>query len=342
VTPITVKFNLYKFGNNTPVATAEQTLAGFTHDFGQEVVSANLAMPNDPGFYRLEVIADSNNVFVEDRENDNSARRTIFLRTPPPDLTAPTVGNVQINNGAAVTSSRDVTISFDADDPASPTGQSTSGLDSFCVVRYSYNTAQRRWVEERCIFAPLPTPTGSTFSVTTRLPVREGTAYAFVWVRDNAGNISRVPGFDVISFIPAGDINIARNDVRVFRIFLAAGQTLNFTASPIFGDVDVSVFQGISNPVRCDVRASNGTTAEAVSVPSATCTGTVFQIEVRAVVNSRFTIGVVQNLVANLVVQPAAVGPEKDVSDIALVDGPPAAQAAISDAEELDLPLVLK
>jgi YVTN family beta-propeller protein len=342
VTPITVKFNLYKLGNSTPVATAEQTLGGFTRDFGQEVVSTNLAMPSNPGFYRLEVIADSNNVFAEDRENDNSARRTIFLRSPPPDLTAPTVSNVKINNGDAVTSSRDVTISFDAVDPPSPTGQTTSGLESFCVVRYSYNVAQRRWVEETCTFSPLPTPTGSTFSVTTRLPVREGTAYAFVWVRDNAGNISRVPGFDVISFIPAGDINIARNDVRVFRIFLAAGQTLNFTASPTFGDVDVSVFQGISNPVRCAVSASNGTTVEAVTVPGGTCTGTVFQIEVRAVVNSRFTIGVVQNLIANIVVQPAAVGPEKDVSDIALVDGPPAAQAAISDAAEIDLPLIVK
>ncbi len=340
--PIKVKFNLIKLGTSTPAVTAETTLAGFTRDFGQEVVTANLALPSASGFYRLEVIVDSDNTFAEDRENDNSARRTIFLRPTPPDLVAPTVSNVLINNGDAVTSSRDVTITFDAVDPASPTGQTTSGLESFCIVRYSYNAILRRWVEEVCAFTPLPTPTGSTFSVNTRLPVREGTAYAFVWVRDKAGNISQVPGFDVISFIPAGEINLNRNDVRVFRITLAAGQSLNFTTTQVFGDVDVSVFQGISNPVRCAVSAQNGTTAEAVTVPGGACTGTVFQIEVRAVVNSRFTIGVVQNLTANIVVAPTAVGPEKDVSDVATVDGPPAAQAAISDATELFLPQTVK
>ena len=61
-----------------------------------------------------------------------------------------------------------------------------------------------------------------TYTVNATIPPFEGTAYAFIWVKDAAGNISRTPGFDVVSFIPATPININRNDVRLFRILTRA------------------------------------------------------------------------------------------------------------------------
>jgi hypothetical protein len=84
--------------------------------------------------------------------------------------------------------------------------------------------------------------------------------------------------------------------------------------------------------------ANNGSQAEVVTIGSASCTGTDFQIEVRAIVNSRFTISVV-----------GAVGPITAADDISIaaagdtpsVVGPPALQTAIG-SEEIFLPVILK
>ena len=237
--PITVKFTIFKAGSSTPINTQQVTVGAFTKDFGQEIVKANaFTLPNQPGPYVLEVFVDSNNDFTEDREKDNIARRQFVVRPIPQDKTAPVIvdGSTQINGDAAITQSRDVTISFKADDPASPVGQSTSGLGSFCVVRYYYDGVLRRWVEQTCNFKPLPAKDGNgNFNIQTQLPDRLGVAYAFVWVRDNSGNIAKTPGFDFINFIPANARNINRNDVRIFRLKLTPGQSATLTFSPTIG-----------------------------------------------------------------------------------------------------------
>jgi YVTN family beta-propeller protein len=341
--PITVKFTVTKRGSSTPINTQDITVASFTRDFGQEIIkAAAFTLPNDPGRYVLTVVVDSNNDFPEDRERDNTARREFTVRRAPPDRTAPVVTSAVINNDDAITAVRDVTVKFNANDPTSPTGQTTSGLDSFCIVRYRYNNIQRRWVEENCDFRRLPTPAADgSFSVPTRLPDTVGVAYSFVWVKDKAGNISKEPGFDFINVIPAGERSIGRNDRRIFRIRLAVGQSLSLTVTPTAGDVDTTVFQGIGSPVRCDVSAiRNGTTAETVTVPSASCTGTEFQIEVRAVVNSRFSITTAVALAGLLQPQASGGTPAAALADPApAVAGPPSLQAAIEGSTLVYVPI---
>jgi len=207
---------------------------------------------------------------------------------------------------------------------------------------------RREWVEEECNFAALPAPEASTtdtFIVTTQLQAKEGVAYAFVWVKDNAGNISRTPGFDVISFVPTTEIRLRRNDVRIFRIPLAAGQTLKLDFTILSGDVDVEVFDDFTNPnaTRIAVSANNGTTAESV-----TLTGPgKFQVEVDAVVNSRFTIAT-STAAEAVAASSASPGVTLLDGDTPTVTGPPAARAAIEDdapeasAGQLYLPLVVK
>ena len=344
--PITVKFTLTKAGSSTPINTQEITVASFLRDFGQErIPAAPFTLPTQPGRYVLTVFVDSGGDFPEDRENDNIARRTFIVRPVPPDKTAPVVTSALINNDAAITSVRDVTITFNANDPASPAGQTTSGIDSFCIVRYYYNGTQRRWVEENCNFRQLPTPAADgSFSVPTRLPDTVGVAYSFVWVKDKAGNISKEPGFDFINVIPDGERSIDRNDRRVFRVRLTAGQSLSLTVTPTSGDVDTTVFKGILNPERCDVTAiRNGTTPETVTVPSAACTGTEFQIEVRAVVNSRFRITTAVASVGLLRPQASGGVPAAAPTDLEpTVAGPPALQTAIEGGAPVHLPTLLR
>ena len=340
-----------RFSGDGSFSPAEIILSDtdFNQDFGQAVVSTTWTVPNNAGLAEVIVEVDSDEVLPENNENDNTATRRIRIISPPPDRTPPVVNNIILsddnpfNDNDQIATTRDIQVKIVAEDPTSPAPQETSGLRSFCIVRYAYNTALRRWVEETCRFRRLPDPepgTTNTFIVSTQLRPVEGVAYAFVWVKDQAGNISREPGFDFISFIPGGAIRVNRNDTRLFRITTAS--PLQFTFTPEFGDIDVSVFQGLQpNAVRCVVSANNGLQAEVVTIGSGACSGQEFQIEVRAVVNSRFTIAVA----AARGVDTATSG---DISTQALplkplVGGPPALRTAIDpDDDETFLPIITK
>jgi YVTN family beta-propeller protein len=353
--PISVRFTLLKVGSSTPVNDQTIQVPAFTRDFGQETIRANpFNLPNQPGRYVLRVKVDSGGDpifgdFPEDRESDNTAQRFFTVRPIPPDRTAPVIvdGSTAINDDAAITQSRDVTVKFKADDPASPTGQSTSGLDSFCIVRYYYSAVQRRWIEENCNFKSLPAKASDgSFAVTARLTGQVGVNYVFVWVKDKAGNISKTPGFDFINFIPSGAQNIDRNDVRIFRITLNAGQSLTFNVtypSDGFGDVDLTLFKrDLSGNLVFVAKSNNsGTQPDSVTLTADPSGSTFFQVEARAVVNSRFTVtsqlalaGFLQPQ-ATSEIAPAAI----PVDTTAVVSGPPALQAAIDSAAPVLIPL---
>lgn len=336
------------FSTNAGSDSQQVTLteADFNQDFGQAVVEANFSVPADvQGNGTVTVEVDSDEAVLEARENDNEATRRIRLFNPPPDRTPPVVNSIFIsddspfNDADQIATTRNVQVKIVATDPASPSPAPTSGLESFCLVRYAYSVSLRRWVEESCVFRPLPDPVAAdTFIVDTQLRPFEGVGYVFAWVKDGDGNISRTPGFDFISFIPGNPINLNRNDVRLFRISTAS--PLEFTFTPSFGDVDVSVFQGFgTSAVRCELSANNGVVPEVVTIGSAPCTGTDFQIEVRAIANSRFTVNAAAG--RGLVASADEVS-LLAASNVPLVGGPPALRTAIADETQIFLPVVLK
>ena len=342
---LTVKFTLT---TSVGPSTQQVTLAAadFNQDFGQATKTVNFNVPSGVGnSATLTVEVGSDKELPETKENDNLVTRNIRLFDPPPDRTPPQVNNVFIsddnpfNDNDQVATTRNVQVKLIALDPLSPNPQPTSGLASFCLVRYAYDTSLRRWVEENCSFQPLPAPVApDTFIVNTQLRPVEGIGYVFAWVKDNAGNISRTPGFDFISFIPGNPINLNRNGVRLFRI--TTGSPLQFTFTPSFGDIDVAVFQGFNaGAPRCAVSANNGLSAETVTIGSAPCNGTEFQIEVRAVVNSRFTISTAAGLTSASTEDSIGA---MAVGNTPLVGGPPALRTAIGDAGQVFLPVILR
>jgi YVTN family beta-propeller protein len=313
----------------------------FNQNFGQATKTVPWNVPATPGVHFVFATVDTGGVLAEANENDNTAGRRIRTRPIPPDRTPPVIdqSSVTIDNGAPVTSSEDATVTFKASDPTSPSPQSTSGLDSFCIVRYTYDTVRRRWVEQNCVFQPLPAPNGDgSFTVHTQLKPKEGTAYAFVWVRDKAGNIARDPGFDVISFIPSPttDIEMDRNDVRTFRITLNPGQAVSFSVTPDIGDVDLFVFQSSSLITKS---ANSGTNVDTVTFSNTSASPALFQVEVHAVVNSRFRITANVTLASLLRAAPQVVGPAKVVPTAPLVSGPPI-KAAVEGGQDVVLPMI--
>ena len=328
----------------------------FKQDFGQAVISTTWSIPANPSgnFGTVTVTVDPEDELSEANEDDNDADRRVRLRNAPSDNTSPTVNAVYIsddnpfNDNDAITAVRDVKVKIQASDPTGNNNATPSGVAKYCIVRYTYDVVNRRWIESACSFAVLPAPeagTTDTFIVSTQLQAREGVAYAFVWIKDKAGNISRRPGFDVISFIPSSVIQINRNDVRIFRIPLTAGQSLKLDFAIQSGDVDVSVFDDFKDPnaTRIAVSANNGTAPESV-----TLTGPGdFQVEVDAIVNSRFTVATTTAVeaVAASSASPSVIAVGDDTPIIA---GPPAARAAIEDEDTGDgttqiyLPIVTK
>ncbi|HZY42536.1 MAG TPA: beta-propeller fold lactonase family protein, partial [Anaerolineae bacterium] len=220
-----VKFTLIAPGGATIIN--EVPLSAFTQDFGQATVTTTWTVPNLTGVARVTVDVDSTHVFAEANEADNRAARNVLVRNPPPDTTPPVVDKTRLsddvvfNENDPIVTTQNVQVLIVAHDPQPPA--TPSGLAQFCIVRYYYDTVTRRWVESTCSFTALPAPDSSngdvfSYTVSAVIPPFQGTAYAFVWVKDAAGNISRTPGFDVVSFIPATPINVNRNDVRLFRL----------------------------------------------------------------------------------------------------------------------------
>lgn len=352
VSAITVRFEAT---NGAIVNPAEVTVsaAKFAQNFGQTVVSTTLTAPNT-GSVQVKVTIDPAGLIPEDDENNNSAARLILVRTAPQDRTPPNQpvalisDDTPFNDADPLTQTRDVKVKIKASDPASPSPAPTSGVSEYCIVTYTYNVAYRRWVEERCIFAPLPAPeagTTDTFIVQKQLQVRSGASYAFVWVKDAAGNISRLPGFDVITFVPNTPIELNRNNTMILRIPLPQAVALKVTVTPDIGDVDVSVFSNFTDAgsARIALSAQNGTVPEEVTITGQAGQPNRFQIEIRAVVNSRFTITAVPALAVSDAAATGLTPNESQDTATPLVAGPPAQQTAIEDdVVDVFLPVVVK
>ncbi|NJM41650.1 MAG: hypothetical protein HC853_13275 [Anaerolineae bacterium] len=343
-----------------PIAAAD-----FDQNFGKAIYTKVFNAPASPSVKQIVVQIDVDNVIPVasgESENDNLASRRIRVRAQPTDNTPPRVNSIFISDDTpfndldAIVTTRNVKVKINAQDPTGANNATPSGLKEFCIVRYYYDVPLRRWVESDCEFQDLPAVTSGdaisgTFIVDAEIPNRAGTAYAFAWVKDNAGNISRTPGFDVVAYLPAGNIDVNRNDRRIFRILMPNSQTLTFTVQIASGDIDLSAFDGVGiGATRVDVSANNGTTTEEVTVTNNTGGNRVFQFEVRAVANSRITITTQQGpAVFTGVNAPEVLAadinfPDKEDDTAPTISGPPALQTAIgADSDnQVYLPITIK
>jgi DNA-binding beta-propeller fold protein YncE len=333
-----------------PSSDVTLTAADFNQDFGQAVVTTTFTIPANATGAKVQVIIDPDNQFLEDKETDNRADRSARVRNAAPDTVPPVVTSVGLSDEDPFVDNDLFATSKDAQVKIVASDAGGSGLKSYCIVQYRYNTPTREWVPQSCSFRTLPAPeTDGSFLVDTQLNAFFGVAYAFVWVRDAAGNISIVPGFDVISYVPAGEIRINRNDVFILRVPLAEGDSETISVTPLTGDVDLAVFADFTDPEanRIDLSANNGTVCEEVTLTAQAGESNRFQVEIEAIVNSRVEIRLGPCEDAD--VSAASINTSDEVRlgpDKPIVAGPPL-RAAIEDEGEdggaagaLYLPLV--
>jgi YVTN family beta-propeller protein len=323
-------------------------VSAFAEDFGQAVVSTTWDVPNNVGLATITVQVDTAGA-LDDDDRDDTAQSNRNIQAPPPDRTKPVVSNVRISDEATFddedlfTTSTDVKVRFQANDPASGGGAETSGLDSVCVVTYYYSTVERSWIKRDCRFEPLPAPEGDTFTVDAELTDKLGAAYVFVYVRDKAGNISaREFGFTNLLPSPNEDIELNAEQL-IFRVRLNAGQSFTLNATPSAGDVDLAAF-ALPSRQRVAVSAQNGTEPESITVTS-NANNSLFQIQIKP-------FGTEGNIFRLSVSDAAAVGlqqtnnvdPSKQATlpNAPLVSTPPAAQTEVSDISQVFMPLTTR
>jgi hypothetical protein len=342
----------FDFDGNGDAVDVPLTADDFNQDFGQATITTTWPVPADVGLgnVRLSVTVDPDDALPEDDEEDNSATRTIRLFNAPRDRTPPIVRRILLsddepfNDRDAITTRRNLRAKIEAFDPDEQ--GNASGLDAYCIVNYRYDTVRRRWVEQECEFQALPTAQEEdTWVVDTTVQDLVGVAYAFLWVRDNAGNISRTPAFDVISFLPSDASRLNRNDARILRIPLEDGEALDLSFTPDFGDIDVAVFDDFTNPAANLIAVSDnrGSRAEQVSLSGPG----LFQVEIRARGNARFRTEAGSETGAAVRAVSHASSPL--ANEQPLVGGPPARQTAIDDdftrgesAGDVYLPLIVR
>jgi hypothetical protein len=149
------------------------------------------------------------------------------------DVVGPRIVQLSLNDGAAQTATRDITLRFSATDP-----EPGSGVAEYLVNEYIPDLALGIWTIVRS------SSWQATNGETTRswtLTADAGAHYVQVLVRDRAGNISPQPGGAVINYVPASD-SIALGATRIYRYQVQAGQSVDVTVTALSGDPDLFVY----------------------------------------------------------------------------------------------------
>ena len=192
--------------------------------------------PATAGDYAIYARIDPDSAISETIETNNTVSTTITVLPMAGDTTPPVVTSFAINSGAEMTAVPTVTLSVGAEDNVAG-----SGMGSIFFVEFEFVQAAMQWV---------PVQASGWLSYTdtytwTLMPVA-GARYLQAWAADKAGNVSLAPYKDHINY-PSPSDQIAAGQVRVYRQYVAAGQTLSVTVTPISGDPDLYIWSPSGN-----------------------------------------------------------------------------------------------
>ncbi|HHW84926.1 MAG TPA: hypothetical protein GX400_01790 [Chloroflexi bacterium] len=243
---------------------------------GVDVVDsvAVLWTPATPGAHTIFVLVDPQDRHIESSEVNNTAQWTLEVQsyTSPGDTAPPIVTQVTPDNGAQLTTAPSVALAIGASDNVAVT--------SMYLVERVYSNAARRWM-------PIQQSGWIDFNPTDTFifsPVG-GARYLQVWVADAAGNIATVAQQALINYLRTDD-DLLEGQVRVYRFYLASGETWQFTVDALAGDPDLYVWNpegrliGYSNRFDLSDEATTITAAQSG----------YFQVEVHGYRDSRYTL----------------------------------------------------
>lgn len=195
--------------------------------------------PEEPGLYSICAIIDPDNEIEETDETNNRICRTVTVSdNSEPDITAPVVHELVIEDDATDTTQITVTLDVEAEDMEP---DPRSGVDMIKFVEYEYNFASGYWV-------PVQQPLWVNYEIAEEnypwtLIQTYGVRYIDAKAIDKAGNISLDSAIDFINLLPTAQSGVLEQDgADFYRIYVNAGDTLSATLTPIWGDSDLHIW----------------------------------------------------------------------------------------------------
>lgn len=241
---------------------------------------------NAPGIYSLYASIDPANRYAEDIETNNIILGRVNVLPPADDQSAPTIQSVQVNQGAAKTTERTVTLTIDATDAAAGPGAARARVEAVAITEYVYNQRAERWI-------PVQHSDWLPYHATAPYPWQlrpfAGMRYLLVRARDYAGNISLQPASSMINYQP-GPEPLSRGQRQIYRYNVAAGQQLTVDLEVLRGDADLYVW---SSSQQASAYVSNRASGdERVVVPAAAVVPGIYQIEIYGYARAEYRLRV--------------------------------------------------
>lgn len=264
--------------------------------------------PTVEGDYILTAEIDPNNTVAEGSESNNVVTRTVTVLPPAQDRLAPRVDNFVISGGAESVTDTLVYLDATASDLPNPGG---SGVADVRYVEFEFSQGAQLWVQVQD--SGWLSYTTSHINFPWSLTLAGGNHFIQAWARDAAGNVSIYPAQDSINYSPPIEF-VARNQTRLYRRTLAAGETLSVQLQPVSGDADLYIWPPDWQAGRPPwVSNLSDSATESLSF-QATISG-VYQIEVYGYSSARYQLTIqtqrgVNRLSANAV-QPGGEDPNK-------------------------------
>jgi hypothetical protein len=232
--------------------------------------------PLSTGTHTVYAVVDPDNAFVEGSEANNRAAWNVTVLPPQTavDNTPPTIQQLSVNNGEQTATSPAVILTISATD------QGTEAASIFLVER-TYNSAARQWI-------PLQQTGWITYTTSYPMTLNPvgGVHYLQLWAADGVGNVTTTSLQAPINYLRADD-SVRSGQTRIYRIFLAVGDTL--TANLFSGSGDPDLYVWSPNGELAGVSNQYGTAPEALVLTNVPTAGT-YQFEVYGFEDSRYTL----------------------------------------------------
>jgi hypothetical protein len=192
--------------------------------------------PAQSGDYEIVARLDPHNHFNEASEANNAVTRTVSVLPPAADRLPPRVDALQIGDGRAVVTSTQIYLNAAATDYPL---ENPSGIASLRYVEFEYNPGNRLWipVQDSNWLAYAQAQQNYRWALSTV----SGNHYIQAWAKDHAGNVSTFPYQTGVDYLPPTD-RIGRDQTRIYRRTLSAGDSLQVVVQPLSGDPDLYIW----------------------------------------------------------------------------------------------------
>lgn len=263
------------------------------------------------GTVTLYAIIDPDNLVAEDLETNNVVSRTVTIAPPGADQSVPVVTSILVNGGSTDPNiSRDIAINVTATDP----DPNPSGVEALNFIEFVYNVGAQQWIPVGQSNW-LPYASGSV-SYTWTLQPTVGMHYVQVRARDRSANISIGNAQQVANYEPTVD-RVNRNQTRLYRFDVAAGESLVVDVETISGDPDLYVWSARTDQSARVSNRSDGN--EQIVVPTAEVVPGVYQVEIFGFSTATYRLSVrtqttvMQTLTDRLAQQAGGIDQTKDL-----------------------------